>query len=327
MGVRYLLTLDVLIVGMGRLELPILTEHGSEPCAYTSSATCPWRNHTRIYPLVKSGYLRCAETNLVISNMLTSPFPPKIGFNLSSAMILRLLVGFWRSCFLMYAHNCFTTCPRAIGPLPTTASSSSESSNGFINAGFAFLTIIYLLTNSTGSVPYVSFSARGLWKSQWTGYCASMKVVPIKTRIFVEGEDLPAFIYEHIPALKDGSILVVASKIVALAERRVVEIGGKEGKEAMIRQESEWMKHVFGKWWLTVRDGTVVVNAGIDESNADGMMILLPRDSFAAGSEARRRPCEAFNVKNLGVTITDSRIMPLRAGVVGVALGYAGVKG
>ena len=32
-------------------------------------------------------------------------------------------------------------------------------------------------------------------------------------------------------------------------------------------------------------------------------------------------------VKNLGVLITDSRTVPLRSGVTGVALGYAGFRG
>ena len=32
-------------------------------------------------------------------------------------------------------------------------------------------------------------------------------------------------------------------------------------------------------------------------------------------------------LKKLGVIVTDSRLLPLRAGVVGVALGYAGFKG
>lgn len=153
-----------------------------------------------------------------------------------------------------------------------------------------------------------------------------MLVKTIKTRLFEQGEDLTAFIVKHVPALPDRSILAVASKIVALAENRVVDAEGQD-KEALIRQESEWMRHVFGKWWLTVRDGMVVVNAGIDESNADGKMFLLPEDSFAAANFARRLLLEAFNIKNLGIIITDSRIMPLRAGVVGVALGYAGFEG
>ena len=173
-----------------------------------------------------------------------------------------------------------------------------------------------------------------------------MHVQAVKTRIFREGEDLGVFIEEHVPTLKDGSILAVASKIVALSENRVVD--ATEDKEALIRKESEWMRHVFGPWWLTVRDGTVVVNAGVDESNANpveslrdhgasGKMILLPKDSFASAERLHSsilHPPERTGsvragkarMKNLGIIITDSRIMPLRAGVVGVALGYAGFK-
>jgi coenzyme F420-0:L-glutamate ligase len=152
-----------------------------------------------------------------------------------------------------------------------------------------------------------------------------MKVSAIKTRIFRDGEDLAGFISEHIPTLEDGSLLAIASKIVALSENRFVE--APENKETLIKKESEWMKHVFGSWWLTVRDGTVVVNAGIDESNADGKVILLPEDSFLSAEALRKLLIAHYGIKNLGIMITDSRIMPLRAGVVGVALGYAGFKG
>lgn len=153
-----------------------------------------------------------------------------------------------------------------------------------------------------------------------------MRITPVKTRLFNEGEDLAAFIGEHIPSLPEGSILAVASKIVALAEGRVVE-ADKEDKEALIRRESEWMRSILPKWWLTVRDGTVVVNAGIDESNADGKLILLPQDSFSSAENLKEQLKAKFKMSNVGIIITDSRIMPLRAGVVGVALGYAGFKG
>ena len=152
-----------------------------------------------------------------------------------------------------------------------------------------------------------------------------MEVQAIKTRLFAEGEDLVRFIREHVSNLNEGSIVVIASKIVALAEARVVD--SVENKEELIKSESEWQKQVLPKWWLTIRDGTVVVNAGIDESNAEGKIILLPKDCFAAAHVVRRRLMEAYNVKNIGVIITDSRITPLRAGVLGVALGYAGFTG
>src|SRR3990167_10839394 len=142
------------------------------------------------------------------------------------------------------------------------------------------------------------------------GIVASMKVMAVKTRVFQEGEDLAALITEHIPNLKEGSIIAVASKIVALSENRVVDT--TEDKEALIKKESDWMKHVFGKWWLTVRDGTVVVNAGIDESNVDpvkslhdhgarGKVILLPKDSFASAGRLYSSILQNTGIKNLGI--------------------------
>lgn len=149
---------------------------------------------------------------------------------------------------------------------------------------------------------------------------------PIRTRLFKEGEDLNAFIIRHIPKLKERSILVVTSKIVALAERRTATTTDIRTKDALIKRESEWAiptKYV----WLTVKDGMVMPSAGIDESNADGKLILLPKDSYRAAREVRQKLKKHYKLKELGVLITDSRTMPLRAGVTGVSLGYAGFKG
>jgi F420-0:gamma-glutamyl ligase len=150
-----------------------------------------------------------------------------------------------------------------------------------------------------------------------------MKITPIKTRIFKEGEGLVAFIVRNIPKLKDGSILVVASKIAALSEGRTAS---PKDKEKMIRAESEWaLKTKYGN--VTLKDGILMWNAGIDSSNADGKIILLPRDSFKTADMLRKKLRAHYKIKKLGIIITDSRIMPLRAGVVGIALGYAGFNG
>jgi coenzyme F420-0:L-glutamate ligase len=153
-----------------------------------------------------------------------------------------------------------------------------------------------------------------------------MIVQPIQTRVFKEKEDLIPFILDYVPILKECSILVVTSKIVALAEGRTVPLGTDEDKEKIIRSESEFALHTEHTW-LTIKDGTVMASAGIDESNASGKMILLPRDSFDSAEQIRTALCAHFGLKELGVLITDSRILPLRAGVVGVALGYAGFGG
>ena len=150
-----------------------------------------------------------------------------------------------------------------------------------------------------------------------------MNIQPVKTRVFKEGEDLIAFITAHIPKLRDGSILAVTSKIVALAEGRTAD---QKDKEKIIRSESEWAlktKYV----WLTMKDGMILANAGVDDSNAKGGLILLPKDSFASAQKIRSVLLKKYKIKKISVIITDSRIMPMRAGVVGVALGYAGFKG
>lgn len=150
-----------------------------------------------------------------------------------------------------------------------------------------------------------------------------MIVVPIKTRIFKENESLEAFVIEYVPTLSDGTILVVTSKIVALAEGRTAAV---EDREKIIEAESELV--IRTKYtWLTIKDGTVMASAGVDESNADGKLVLLPKDSFEAADVLRAKLLRHYGLKNLGILITDSRILPLRAGVVGVALGYAGFKG
>ena len=153
-----------------------------------------------------------------------------------------------------------------------------------------------------------------------------MKVAPVRTRVFRENEDLAAFILRHVPKLKNGSVLAVTSKVVALAEGSVVRATSSRAKEAIIRAESEWqLQAKYGK--LTFKDGLLMWNAGIDESNAKGNVVLLPKDSFKVAEQLRRKLKQLYKVKLMGVVITDSRVIPLRAGVVGVALGYAGFRG
>ncbi len=150
-----------------------------------------------------------------------------------------------------------------------------------------------------------------------------MQVKAVRTRIFKEGEDLLTFIRAHIPSLKDGSILCVTSKIVALSEGRTAPVAHKT---KLIAEESEWaMPTKYA--WLTIKDGTVMATAGIDESNANGKIILLPKDSFVTASSLRKRLLKLYGIKHLGMMITDSRVLPLRSGVTGVAVGYAGFKG
>jgi dihydrofolate synthase / folylpolyglutamate synthase len=153
-----------------------------------------------------------------------------------------------------------------------------------------------------------------------------MMVEAIKTKVFRQKEDLGRFILEHVPELPERSILVVTSKIAALAEGRVREQLSDREKEKLIRDESDFaVKTKFV--WMTIKDGHVLASAGIDESNAHGKLILLPKDSFKTAVRLRGILKKKYGIKNLGVIITDSSLSPLRLGTVGTALGYAGFKG
>jgi len=166
-----------------------------------------------------------------------------------------------------------------------------------------------------------------------------MNICAVRTRIFRENEDLVDFIRKAIPKLKNGSVLVVTSKIVALSEGRTAHVRTRKEKEALIKKESTWALQTHPEWWWTEKDGALLVNAGIDDSNADlprvdsrvkaggKRVVLLPKDSFKAAALLRKQLRWLYKVKSLGVVITDSRISPMRAGVTGLALGYAGFKG
>ncbi len=153
-----------------------------------------------------------------------------------------------------------------------------------------------------------------------------MKIRAIKTTIFQPKQNLCLFIEKYLPVIKENMILVITSKIVALSEGRVVKNIDENSKMEIIKKESELVfptKYVC----LTIKDGIVMANAGVDESNANGDIILLPRDSFLAASKIRNYFKRKYNLHNLGVIITDSRCLPLRSGITGVALGYAGFRG
>lgn len=153
-----------------------------------------------------------------------------------------------------------------------------------------------------------------------------MIVQPLKTRLFKENENLFEFLRSHIKRIPEKSILVVTSKIVALSEGRVRDFKTHRDKEKIIKAESEWaMKTKYT--WLTIKDGVVMASAGIDESNAHGKLILLPKNSYTSAKKILEFCIKTYRVKKLGVLITDSRLFPLRAGIVGLAVGYAGFKG
>ncbi len=153
-----------------------------------------------------------------------------------------------------------------------------------------------------------------------------MIITPIKTRIFQEGENLLDFILEHIPSLEDWDILVITSKIVALAEWRTFVPQDENEKLEYIKSAGIYIKktkhvHLSFVAWLPM------ANAGIDESNGNGKCIMLPKDSYKTAYTLQTFLRGRFGIKNLGIIITDSRTIPFRNGTTWVSLGHTGFEG
>jgi len=142
--------------------------------------------------------------------------------------------------------------------------------------------------------------------------------------------------------LRDGDILVVSSKFIAVSEGRVVDLStvvssedaasqsrrlgiSPELCELVIRESDEIIGGVSG-FMLALKDGLLSPNAGIDKSNVErGSVVLYPRRPLESAitlmEEIRfRRGME------IGVVVSDSRLMPTRKGTVGVALAAAGME-
>lgn len=152
-----------------------------------------------------------------------------------------------------------------------------------------------------------------------------MRLTAVHTKVFTENGDLPAFIVRAIPSVSENTVLAVCSKLAALWKGHTAMYENEAQKEALIKQHSRAaLKTSLA--WLTVKDGMIMTNAGIDRSNAGDKLVLLP-DCYVCAQELCAALKKAWRVKNLGIVITDSMILPLRAGVIAAAVGYAGFKG
>jgi F420-0:gamma-glutamyl ligase len=158
----------------------------------------------------------------------------------------------------------------------------------------------------------------------------SLLVQPVTTRIFKTGEALADFIIEQVPhdLIQESMILVVTSKIVSLAEYRLLDKASIT-KEQLIDQEADYnLGEVGYGCFLTIKEGLFIPSAGIDESNSEkDQYILYPQDPFASAHRLWGALREHWKLKDLGILMTDSHTTPLRRGVTGISLAHWGFQG
>jgi len=164
------------------------------------------------------------------------------------------------------------------------------------------------------------------------------------------GDDLVKLIVAALAVqqfrLVSGDILVIAQKIVSKSENRYVRltdiVPGEKAKalaaeigkdpryvEIVLSEASEVVRYRPNLLIVAHRLGYVMANAGIDQSNIERLddeerVLLLPCDPDRSAAVLKQGFDEAY-AANVGVIINDSFGRPWRNGIVGVALGVAGL--
>lgn len=156
-----------------------------------------------------------------------------------------------------------------------------------------------------------------------------MEWIPIKTRRLIPPkDDLFAVFDESLKDLREGDIVLVTSKVVAIGEGRCVPIEDVTDKQELVRREAQkYVPPQIPDWpALTITHNLVIPNAGIDESNANGYYILWPENPDKSAKEIWEYLRKKFSIQNIGVILTDSHVSPLRWGVSGVSLAHYGLE-
>jgi coenzyme F420-0:L-glutamate ligase/coenzyme F420-1:gamma-L-glutamate ligase len=162
------------------------------------------------------------------------------------------------------------------------------------------------------------------------------------------GDDLRIIAAEALAAngiaLEDGDILVVTQKIVSKAEGRFVDLAAvipspraealaprleKDPRlvEVILSESKRVVRLRPGLLIVEHRLGFVMANAGVDHSNVapgEERVLLLPADPDGSARALRQYLTRIFG-RSLAVVISDSFGRAHRRGIVGVALGAAGL--
>ena len=173
-----------------------------------------------------------------------------------------------------------------------------------------------------------------------------MELFGIKTPLISPGDNLVDLISNTLSnqgfLLASQDILVLAETVVATAQNRIKDLSKvKVSPQAqtlsvqfdieaplaqLIIEEADEILGGVPHVLLTIKDNTLMANAGIDRSNApQGHVVLLPDNPTQYATHIKNQLEEKTGNK-LGVIIADSRTQPLRLGTVGLAVAVTGIE-
>jgi coenzyme F420-0:L-glutamate ligase len=173
-----------------------------------------------------------------------------------------------------------------------------------------------------------------------------MELYAIKTRIVKTGDNLSEVILKSLEKqslpLKNNDVLAVTSKIVSQAEGRTAKLKDIRPSERarelaerfslqaefaeLILREADKIYGGVDKAVLTLKNGILAPNAGIDNKNAPAGFVVLWPSSPEKSAESIREEIRSKTGKRIAVLIVDSGLAPLRRGTAGFALAVAGFK-
>lgn len=171
-----------------------------------------------------------------------------------------------------------------------------------------------------------------------------LQLLPIKTRRFDSPFDIFDVLESYLKGvLMSGDVIVLSSKFVSLSEGSFLDLSrvrpSPESKELsekfnldrefaeVIQRESDDIISGVSGFLLCVKSNMLCPNAGVDKSNIQkGRVVIYPRDPGEAALLIRDEMKFRLGV-DVGVVLSDSRLMPMRKGTIGVALASAGLEG
>lgn len=140
----------------------------------------------------------------------------------------------------------------------------------------------------------------------------------------------------------DGDIIVVAQSIVSKAEGNIIDLRTiKPGQQAqrlakqldkdpreveVILQQSKEIVRLGHVIISRTKHGFVCANAGVDRSNVEPEHVTLLSDDPDASAELIRSTIKRIVGADTAVIISDTQGRPFRLGIVGVAIGVAGMS-
>lgn len=139
-------------------------------------------------------------------------------------------------------------------------------------------------------------------------------------------DDLLAVLDTYLTDVREGDVVVVASKVVAIHEGRCVP-HDEFDKDAYVKETAQVI--IPRDYWntmLTITNNMFVSSSGVDQSNSDGYYTLLPKEPFVSAKYLHKYLTKRFEIENVGVVITDSHSIACRYGAVNGAISWWGFE-